>query len=597
DTLFYRNTALAGAINPTFVTEGGSTRFGLSDVGTYASPTLVDIDRDGDLDAIVGNGAGNMLLYRNTLLNNTAPTATNLNQTIAYTEDTTAAIADIVITDPDATNPFTATVTLAGGNSAIGSLSASSGNGETYSAATGMWTVAGTKTAVNAALASLSFVPVANGFANTSASVSISDGIAPAIIGTLTFNGTSVNDAPTLTNFGRAGTAVAGGDEDSVITVTFANHLMARGNEGDIDGNVTAFVIKAISSGSLKIGASLATATAWAAGSNDVVDVNHQAIWTPGGNNNGLLNAFTAVAKDDGGLESATAIQVRVSILAVNDAPVLGVPTDININDTIFDDTFQTVTGGFFAFDIDNNNSSLSYGIVGGTDNGDGTISTSNTFGVLTMEKATGDYSFAPIDRAIESLTANVTTTFTVSVADFSLSSNQTLTINILQNGTTESEFDDTLTGTATINKFNGLAGDDIIIGLGGADTLKGGADNDTLNGGKGNDTLTGGTGFDLFRFNTAPIANIDKITDFKVVDDTIQLENAVFTKLITTGVLDAANFAKAAAAIDGNDYVIYNPASGALLYDADGNGAGAAVQIATLGVNLLLTNADFAII
>ncbi len=42
------------------------------------------------------------------------------------------------------------------------------------------------------------------------------------------------------------------------------------------------------------------------------------------------------------------------------------------------------------------------------------------------------------------------------------------------------------------------------------------------------------------------------------------------------------------------NDHVIYNPATGALIYDADGNGAGAAVQFATLAHNLALTNADF---
>jgi hypothetical protein len=48
-----------------------------------------------------------------------------------------------------------------------------------------------------------------------------------------------------------------------------------------------------------------------------------------------------------------------------------------------------------------------------------------------------------------------------------------------------------------------------------------------------------------------------------------------------------------APAAQDTNDYLVYDPAS----YDSDGNGAGVAVQIALLGVNLALTNADFVII
>ena len=35
------------------------------------------------------------------------------------------------------------------------------------------------------------------------------------------------------------------------------------------------------------------------------------------------LNAFTVVAKDNGGLLSATAIQAKVAVTAVNDAPTL----------------------------------------------------------------------------------------------------------------------------------------------------------------------------------------------------------------------------------------------------------------------------------
>ena len=60
---------------------------------------------------------------------------------------------------------------------------------------------------------------------------------------------------------------------------------------------------------------------------------------------------------------------------------------------------------------------------------------------------------------------------------------------------------------------------------------------------------------------------------------------------------LKAANFVKAGAPHDLNDYLVYNPATGALSYDADGNGAGVSVQIALLGVNLTLTHADFVII
>ena len=526
-----------------------------------------------------------------------------------------------MITDPDASSTFTATVTLAGSNSAIGSLSANSGNGETYSAATGTWTVTGTLTAVNAALAALSFKPVTNGFANTSASVSISDGIAPAISGVLTFNGK-----------------------------------------------------------------------------------------------------------------------------AVNDAPVLSTPAVINYVDTAMDDNFLMMVSTLSARDVDS--SLLTYGITGGTDNGNGTISRSSLYGVLTVSKATGAYAFVANDAAIEALTVTASASFTVTVLDGLLSNSKKLTINIAQSGITESIGNDTLTGTSANDKFDGLAGNDIINGQAGADTMKGGLGNDvyyvdnagdkvietstlateidtvnssisytlganlenltltgtaaikgtgnglnniltgnsgantlnggagadtlkgglgndvyyvdnagdkvietstlateidtvnssisytlganlenltltgsaaikgtgnglnniltgnsganTLNGGAGtdtlkgaagNDVLTGGTGKDIFQLTTL---SKDTITDFSVVDDTIQLENSVFTQLTAIGVLNAANFKTGATAADANDYVIYNSGTGALYYDADGSGGGVATQIAVLGVNLVLNQCGF---
>ena len=117
------------------------------------------------------------------------------------------------------------------------------------------------------------------------------------------------------------------------------------------------------------------------------------------------------------------------------------------------------------------------------------------------------------------------------------------------------------------------------------------------LQGGTGNDNLTGGTGKDSFVFDAAIKANVDKITDFKPVDDTIKLENLIFTKLTVPGALDASLFVKGTNALDTNDYVIYNPTTGAVTYDSDGSGIGQGVQIAQLGVNLALTNADFVVI
>jgi Ca2+-binding RTX toxin-like protein len=83
---------------------------------------------------------------------------------------------------------------------------------------------------------------------------------------------------------------------------------------------------------------------------------------------------------------------------------------------------------------------------------------------------------------------------------------------------------------------------------------------------------------------------------DFKVVDDTIRLENGIFTKLTTTGVLSASAFGTGSAAHDTNDRIIYKKATGALMYDADGSGAGAAIKFAQLTAGLVLTNADIVV-
>jgi Ca2+-binding RTX toxin-like protein len=125
---------------------------------------------------------------------------------------------------------------------------------------------------------------------------------------------------------------------------------------------------------------------------------------------------------------------------------------------------------------------------------------------------------------------------------------------------------------------------------------------NDTLVGGLGNDTLNGGAGLDVFLFNTAlGAANVDAVQDFAVVDDTIWLENAVFTALVAAGPLAAGQLRAGAGvttAADGNDFVLYNSSTGALYYDADGDGNTAgSMQFALLGAGLGLTVADFVVV
>ena len=150
-----------------------------------------------------------------------------------------------------------------------------------------------------------------------------------------------------------------------------------------------------------------------------------------------------------------------------------------------------------------------------------------------------------------------------------------------------------TLSGSADITGA-GNALDNVLTGNSGANTLYGLDGADSLNGGLGADVLQGGLGADTYVFNSAlGGGNIDAIVGFSVVDDTIQLDHAIFTGL-ADGVLDAGAFHAGATAADADDRIIYDSATGALYFDADGDGGGAAVQFATLAAGLGLTSADF---
>jgi hypothetical protein len=159
------------------------------------------------------------------------------------------------------------------------------------------------------------------------------------------FDIASCNAIPTLTTFT---TFIDTTTEDTEVELTFAE-LTAQGDEADVDGTVEAFIVQAVSTGTLKIGTSSATASSFNASSNNEINATNNAYWTPALNANGTLNSFTVKAQDDGGKKSDTAVQTTVSVTAVNDAP-----TSSNLNFTIDEDTNKTFSASDFNFtDVD----------------------------------------------------------------------------------------------------------------------------------------------------------------------------------------------------------------------------------------------------
>ncbi len=81
-------------------------------------------------------------------------------------------------------------------------------------------------------------------------------------------------------------------------------------------------------------------------------------------------------------------------------------------------------------------------------------------------------------------------------------------------------------TGNGLNNQITGNSGNNNLNGAAGNDTLIGGAGNDNLNGAAGIDTLTGGVGTDIFifQFSQSTSAALDRVTDFAIGSDKIDL-------------------------------------------------------------------------
>lgn len=215
-------------------------------------------------------------------------------------------------------------------------------------------------------------------------------------------------------------------------------------------------------------------------------------------------------------------------------------------------------------------------------------------------------------------------------------------------------ELANALTGNDAVNRLDGLGGSDTLDGGLGADAMYGGLGDDTfivdnvgdrtidvasggtdtvlssvsftligqvdnltltgtdainatgsslanvITGNGANNILAGGGGADTFVFasNLGP-NNIDTITDFSVVQDTIHLDQSVFTAFTVLGPVTATQFQDLSkGAADGFDRIIYDRPNGDLYYDADGSGAAfTAIKFADIQNSAALTYADFLII
>jgi serralysin len=146
------------------------------------------------------------------------------------------------------------------------------------------------------------------------------------------------------------------------------------------------------------------------------------------------------------------------------------------------------------------------------------------------------------------------------------------------------------------------LSGNDvrnILVGNGGNDTLRGYAGNDHLRGGLGNDSLSGGPDSDSFVFDTRlnTATNRDTVRDFVPGIDQVFLNDAIFSRLTTSGPLADDFFHVGAHAADRNDFIVYHRSAGRLIYDDNGNRPGHEVIVANFVGKPVLSASDFVVI
>ena len=119
---------------------------------------------------------------------------------------------------------------------------------------------------------------------------------------------------------------------------------------------------------------------------------------------------------------------------------------------------------------------------------------------------------------------------------------------------------------------------------------LQGNSTDNSLNGRTGDDTLTGGAGADSFIFSDALGAqHADTITDFTTGEDRVMIKGGLVN--VGPGMLDANHFHLGSTAMTTDHRFLFDGST--LRYDADGFGAGSAINVAYFEAAAYLTAED----
>ncbi|HML42225.1 MAG TPA: DUF5801 repeats-in-toxin domain-containing protein [Hyphomicrobium zavarzinii] len=545
-------------------------------IGTF---NYTIVDRDGD-----SSTASLQITVQNA---NEAPVNT-VPASIGVQEDTPTKLSGISFADADiGTSNLTVTLSIPG---ASGALTASSASGVTVGGSASALTLTGTLAAINAFLLNpaqgVTFTPLANSTADVTLTVTSNDGGASGLGGakidsdTVLLDLTPVNDAPVATITAASYAAI----EDTSLALHGTGLSVF-----DVDAGSASIVAQlSVTAGILNVTAGNSGASVSGSGSSTVtITGSQQQI-------NNLL----------GGIDTGPGSAGSIHYVANLDTPPANATLSLHVNDTgdtgaggALTDTKSVLINitpvddapvardDAIITNIAGNPASIvipDYALLYNDTDAEGqSITLTNVFSASggTVTDGSGSVTFSdPNPRG---------GSFSYTATAGSLTDTATVTIDRVNSNT------DPLNGDNNANiLISGTNGDEI-NGFGGNDVLIGNSGNDELNGGLGNDLLVGGSGSDRFIFNTTlnSATNVDTILDFDAnpadgSQDYIYLDNgAGLFSALPGGTLSSAAFVAntTGEASASSQRIIFDTNTGALYYDADGNGAGAKVQFATL--------------
>ncbi|MES2942553.1 MAG: FG-GAP-like repeat-containing protein, partial [Pseudomonadota bacterium] len=491
--------------------------YGLSDVGSRNSPSFVDIDADGDLDALMGNIAGNTLVFINA--GPTAPvTTTTLNGTygIGSIISLQIAFSENVFVD---TTGGTPTLALSSGRDAV--FTSVSGGVLTFS-----YTVQAGDVSADLDSTGVSALALNGGTIQDAAGNNAILTLAvPGAAGSLAANADLVIDGTAPTLIITSSDSSLGKGETALITFSFSEDPGAsfawNGSTGDVV--VTGGTLSALSGSGLSRTATFTPTAGIAAGAASITVAASS--YTDAAGNDGGAGMTPSVSYDTlTVIDTGTSSSDRLTGGAGNDS----------LDGSGGNDRLAGRTGNDQLDGGEGDDSLFGQGGSDSLQGGDGKDILNGGADADTMTGGEGsdfyyvdDANDTVIETGADPLTGGLDTVY-------SYLSSYTLTGNV-ERGTIKTSSAANLTGNELANVIYGASGANQLNGAAGNDYLSGKAGNDTLAGGLGNDRLLGGQGADVFVIESG--SGRDVITDFEFGGtDKVRLQSGLNGSDITDG-------------------------------------------------------------